>query len=491
MKTLVFIVLAGVFGLSVATGQIIPIKTVPVATGDQFAIFPSANMASGGISVAADDGLLDPFTNPAKGYLVDGLRVFTAPQMYSISIKRGTSEGSGYSIPIGALTRKGNFFGGLYWARQELSSEQNSVFGVTPTVSSSAASLPNDPENNTYSFALLGGSIPGADLEVGASVLWGDLNALEGVNLLFPRSPKVLQNGTAADFRFGAVRRMEGDKRLEAIVVRSMFKMRYDVATAVTTGTPQSSSLQYNPEFDQTNLWGLQLRYTRPLAEYWRVGALLTANWKDHPKIPNYDLMSVPRDPGNSTAYNLGVGLFRSEEYAYFGVDLIYEPIETETWAEANQTTASSYGKAFTPGTKTVENFFSFGNWIGRIGFRTGKETSAFQFGLQLHWIRYDFEQFNNLQGWKRTQRESWVEWALTGGYGFSIGPARFLYTALVTIGTGQPTVSSTGWTGTANSAGSSMGFDKADFLPAPSGSLNVRKGFVWTHMVSAVYDIE
>jgi len=321
--------------------------------------------------------------------------------------------------------------------------------------------------------------------------MWGDLNSLEGVKLLFPRSPKVLQNGTLADYRLGAVRTMDGDQRLEAVVVRSMFKMRYDVAAVVTTGSPQSTPLQFNPEYDQTNLWGLQLRYTRPLGTYWRAGALLTANWKDHPKIPNYDLMSIPRDPGTSTAYNLGVGLFRSEEYAFFGVDLVYEPIETETWAEANQATTNFYGKTFSPGTKTVENFFSFSNWIGRIGFRTGKETSAFQFGLQLHSIRYDLEQFNNLQNWKRKQRESWVEWSLSGGYGFSFGPARFLYTALVTIGTGQPTVSSSGWTTTANSAGSSVGMDRADFLPAPSGSVSVRKGFVWTHMVSVLYEIE
>jgi len=121
MKISMVILLVGVCGLSVATAQIIPIKTVPVATGSQFSIFPSANLASGGISVAADDKLLDPFTNPAKGSLVDGMRIFSAPQMYSISIQRGTSEGSGYSIPIGALMKKGNFFGGLYWARQELS----------------------------------------------------------------------------------------------------------------------------------------------------------------------------------------------------------------------------------------------------------------------------------------------------------------------------------------------------------------------------------
>ena len=35
----------------VASARQIPVKTVPVATGDQFLIFPSVNMSMGGISI--------------------------------------------------------------------------------------------------------------------------------------------------------------------------------------------------------------------------------------------------------------------------------------------------------------------------------------------------------------------------------------------------------------------------------------------------------
>ena len=46
--------------------QLISVKSVPVAEGDQFTIFPSLNISMGGVSIALDDPLLDPFLNPAK-----------------------------------------------------------------------------------------------------------------------------------------------------------------------------------------------------------------------------------------------------------------------------------------------------------------------------------------------------------------------------------------------------------------------------------------
>ena len=480
-----------VCAVSVSTAQIIPIKTVPLATGSQFSIFPSAHMASGGVSIATDDELLDPFLNPAKGYSVEGLRVLSAPQMYSVSMERGTGEGSGRSLPLGVLMKNGDIFGGLYWARQELSTDQNERFGVSPTIFANPALTPNDPENNTYTFAMLGTFIPGMDISIGASAMWGELNSVEGVNLLFPRSPKVLQNGSLSQFRLGLTRAMEDDQQFDAVLVRSVFKMRYDVGSSTTPMDGRMVQLvQFNPEYDQTNLWGLQLRYTRPLADNLRFGALLTTNWKEHPKIPNYDLMSIPRDPGNSTAYNLGLGLHKGIDYSYLAVDLIYEPITTMTWADANQPIPLSNGDIFPAGMRTVENFFNFSNWIGRIGFRAGTTASAFQAGLQVHAISYDLEQINHIQQSKRNQSEDWAEWTISAGYGFSVGPARVLYTGLLTMGTGQPGVVSAGWSGTARS-GVTDAFSMGDFLPAPSGSLNVRDALIWTHMVSISYRIE
>ena len=47
--------------------QLIQIKTLPIADGDQWRFFPSANQGLGGVSIALRDSLLDPFDNPAKG----------------------------------------------------------------------------------------------------------------------------------------------------------------------------------------------------------------------------------------------------------------------------------------------------------------------------------------------------------------------------------------------------------------------------------------
>jgi hypothetical protein len=470
----------------ITTGQIIPIKTVPLATGNQFSIFPSENLASGGISIAADDALLDPFQNPAKAVKIESIYILSAPQMYSISMQRGTSEGSGKSLPLGLVLRNGEYFGGLYWARQELATDRNATIGIPQ---GSSGFFQEDPENNTYTFALLGTSLPDFNLAVGASVLWGELSSVEGVKLLFPRSPVVLQNGSLAQYRLGIAREMKGDERFDAVLVRSVFKMRYDVGS-FPTWPGRVPQLQFNPEYDQTNLWGLRLRYTRPLALTWRIGALFTTNWKDHPKIPNYELMSIPRDPGNSTAYNLGIGLFSEKSNSFFGVDLIYEPITTATWAEADRPIPLPGNQIFPAGMKTVENFFDFSNWIVKTGFKIGGERSGFQAGLHLHSISYDLEQINHLQRSKRNQHESWVEWTLSAGYGFTIGPARIHYTGMLTSGTGQPGVVSAGWTGTAR-AGVGVEFLSGDFLPAPSGALNLREALVWTHLVSVSYRID
>ena len=51
---------------SLVSAQFISVKSVPVATGDQFLLFPSQNMGMGGINIAVDDPLLDPFTKPSK-----------------------------------------------------------------------------------------------------------------------------------------------------------------------------------------------------------------------------------------------------------------------------------------------------------------------------------------------------------------------------------------------------------------------------------------
>src|SRR5574342_576712 len=59
---------------STAAAQIIPIRSVPLAQGDQLLIFPTANLGMGGVSIALADSLRDPFRNPAMGARVAAAR---------------------------------------------------------------------------------------------------------------------------------------------------------------------------------------------------------------------------------------------------------------------------------------------------------------------------------------------------------------------------------------------------------------------------------
>jgi hypothetical protein len=72
--------------------------------------------------------------------------------------------------------------------------------------------------------------------------------------------------------------------------------------------------------------------FTFPVgANGWRVGGLFTANRLSHPKIPNYVLQNIPRDPGDTYGYNLGVGAGRLDGPTTLFVDIIIEPMRSET----------------------------------------------------------------------------------------------------------------------------------------------------------------
>ena len=84
-----------------AQAQIIPIKTFPIADGDQLGFLPTANLGMGGVSIAVPDTLLDPFVNPAKGARAVRGYFFGSPSFYSLT----QHAGSGRTLPVGALVR--------------------------------------------------------------------------------------------------------------------------------------------------------------------------------------------------------------------------------------------------------------------------------------------------------------------------------------------------------------------------------------------------
>ena len=101
---------------TVVRGQTINITTLPVASGDQFLIVPSANQAMGAVSIALDDPVLDPFTNPAKGGDIRGLRMLTSSTFYNT----GGDDGRGRTFPIGSFVSSGEWFVSAFLAFQEI-----------------------------------------------------------------------------------------------------------------------------------------------------------------------------------------------------------------------------------------------------------------------------------------------------------------------------------------------------------------------------------
>jgi hypothetical protein len=229
-------------------------------------------------------------------------------------------------------------------------------------------------------------------------------------------------------------------------------------------------------------VWGAHVEYERPLTDTgWRIGWLATANRMSHPKIPNYEIMSIPRDPGHSSAYNVGVGVSRQRGPATFALDLIYEPIWSNTWAEAEAGTVTVGGDTIPPGGRTIENDFRFSNGLFRMGMsRELGKAVALQLGLVVRSTHYWLAQFDNVTRAGRNHEEKWMEWTPTWGLGLRFPELEIRYRGRVTHGTGRPGVQPGG--------GFVLGERDAlagNILVAPSGPLTLAEVRVVTHQVS------
>jgi hypothetical protein len=231
---------------------------------------------------------------------------------------------------------------------------------------------------------------------------------------------------------------------------------------------------------DKSRTWGFHLGYGKPLTNHWRLGGILTGNWKTHPKIPNYELMNIPRDPGNSWAYHLGVGFANVDRDTAFGIEFIYEPIWSNTWADAVEDLTSKSGRLISKGDKTIENDFVFSNFIVRIGMYSEEKPVGFQLGLQLHAFRYELDQYDYIEEFRRKQKESWFEWTISWGIMKTFQTFQIRYMGKMLIGTGRPGVTNRGGI-------KSLDYTMADsnILLAPSGDLTLDKLFVFTHQLT------
>lgn len=491
-------------GAGLARAQLIPIKTIPIAQGDQFQIFPSNSLGLGGVSIALPDSFGDPFANPATGTRVRASRVFSLPTLYSIS----GGAGGGRSLPVAMLARRANWYGGLALVLQQVDPSHppqirgGDVIAAPNTVADllpAGTPIPgpdNRAHGNTYAFGMIGRTLP-RNLAVGASVLWTGLHAVDGVDLMYSGSLRVKQTGHALDLRMGALKQWPSDhgvRALEAVVVHNRFAATHDVLFGDSFWDPGlqqfTTQLRTDQNLDYTNTWGTQLKYQMPIGggAGWSIGWLVTANWATHPKLPNYQITNVaviPWDPGRSHAYDFGVGVSKVLGPATFAMDAIYEPIRSYTWADAVAPTPVIGGSMIALGGKTIENHFRFSNAVFRMGvghdfaLPESDDVIGLQFGLNLRSINYRLRQSDHVALEERALRTGWYEWTPTWGFSVRSTALELRYRGSVTKGTGRP--------------GSQFAFfgprafalSGNDFLAAPTGPLNLVNVNTTTHQLS------
>ncbi|PYP59775.1 MAG: hypothetical protein DMD40_02275 [Gemmatimonadetes bacterium] len=487
-----------------ARAQLIPIKTIPIAQGDQFQIFPANNLGMGSASIALADSLADPFANPAMGTRLTAARFFGSPTLYSVS----RNAGGGRSLPFAVLTRRALWYGGLALALQQVDPSRPPQPDGLFLRSGAVQVFPNSPDSvipgpdlrahgNEYAFAMVGRDLPGSKISIGASAMWTGLHALDGVDLLYAGSQRVAQDGHALDLRLGAVKAWpgeRGDRFLEALVLHNDFAATHTVTYADQYWDPglqefrQRARIEHN--VDQTHTWGLHFKYTVPFATSgWRIGWIGTLNRSSHPKIPNYELVNVPaipRDPGYTTAFDLGIGLSKVRGLASFGADVVFEPIRSYTWAAAEAPISTVSGDTLAVGAKTIENHFRFANALLRLGVGRDielpgeKKVFGLQLGLMLRSVHYNLRQQDNVQDLQRRLTTGWMEWTPTWGLSLRFPEFELRYAGRTTNGAGRPqSTFQVGW------AVDDVALAGGTLLAAPNGPLNLTHVKTTTHQIS------
>ena len=368
------------------------------------------------VNIALDDPLGDPFSNPARGSRIEELRVLALPTFYGET----NDAVAGRSLPIAAVIPGKHVFGAFAFALQQVDNPMSQNGWWVPPGTVTGSLIQDNSSTNVYLFGSIGTRL-GERTALGASFYHADLEAIDVVSMLYARSFAIEQSGSMTEARVGLTHDLGDDRRIDAVVANNRLDMSHDVWyvdwTWVQPNANPVTRVWSELNEDRTDTWGAHIRYTQPIGESGaRFGAIVTGNTKSHPKIPNYNLVNIPRDPGNSAAFNVGVGVSNAEGPARFGIELTYEPGRSHTWAYADTATNTPAG-VIPKGGKTVDNQFRFNNWNVAFGLERENRRHGFQVGLRLRQIRYRLDQQNFLTAVRRKTREDWMEWSPSWSY--------------------------------------------------------------------------
>jgi hypothetical protein len=467
-----------------ARGQSIPVRTVPLAAGEQFRIFPSRSMGMGGVRLAIDDPLGDAWSNPAKGALLGESAFLGSPTFYSIS----GGAGAGRTLPAAGTFTGSRWFAGVALALQQVEDSPGGEPAIwSPWIDwwEPTRRLSDAYARNLYAAGFFGLRI-GSRWSIGLGLAASSLDAMDGVDLLYSGASGIEQSGGTQDVRMGIHRQGERD-RLSLLLVHSRLAMSHDVTytewawDTLTMAPIFRERVEVNE--DRTRTWGTHLEWSRDLAAPgWRVGASATANHKDHPKIPNYDIQNIPRDPGTTWAYETAVGFARELGPNTFALELAFQPIWSETWQEADSAAVADSGGRLSLGDRSIENDFFFTNVVIRTGIAHEAGRATFQGGLEVESYAYTLEQVSHVGAADlyREQDETWMEWTPTLGAAFRFTGIDVQYALRITSGTGRPGIDQPTPIGI-------LALEQADgdFIIAPQSPLTLQEARVLTHQFS------
>lgn len=425
-----------------ASAQVIPVRLVPIAEAGQYEFFPAANFGMGSVSIALRDSLLDPFQNPALATRLGGGMYFGAPTFFSVT----NDAGSGQSYPFGAVTRIGQGFIGGALTLQVIDPARTGDASFIPAFSSfipDQQQQQNTPKSNYYFHGLVGHPI-GRGLTLAASAQWSQLDAIEGMDLLFTDSHSLRQSGSRSDVRVGVLGEW-GTHSLEVVALRSHARATYVADYAEVFWNPNVRSQQLRTwsqqSGDDLRTAGIHVKYDRPLRDStWRAGAIFTMNRHAEHPADYYEFMDIPRDPARTFAYNVGIGVSRERAQLRYGFDAIVEPIWRH--ARTEPVTASPDLAEWAP--EDVESYFRFANVLLRGGVSRDFVMSAdgtrlrVQFGTQVRSVRYTLEQHDFGRSVYRERRNDWNEWTHSWGTSFVFPRFEFAYQLRMLSGLGR-----------------------------------------------------
>lgn len=460
-----------------AFSQGIAVKTVPLLSTDQFSLVPSFRDDMGGVSIAIRDGVPDLFINPGKFDSTTRTHWFTAPRLNhwgfsqetttrfpgthpSNSLVENQASSSIFSLPVGLFLRGHRLYSGAMFAIQSLTANnwQSIHFNAI-----------------NYPVAWFGGCyLPALKLAIGAGVNYVRIGGIDGVYQLYPNARRLSQEGSARQFRLGFSGKWNGNDQWSLLGSRYFFNILQ---------TEQNIENR-----DQHNGWLVQLDYIKTMSQELALGFLFTADWRHHPKIPEYPLAGIPRDPGNTHAFNFGLGLKWQNEVTLIGLDMIYQPIDVKTWAEAATDMELWDGRIIRKGDVTMRNDYQFHNRILRSGVQV-KPMSwlSLATGAQVQIYQYDYYQndfINRVERTGKPQRQ-WSEVTWTNGIKFTTGKFEIFCSTRMQIGAGLLERQWLGWWFAESTA---MDFARADFFIPPTIPLNVNPVIYYTHWLGLRY---